>query len=379
MPFSIGGGAGMVVSSVDPLELVLGEKVALCMVASREPSTWDTYKGPWARFERFCSVRSPARVSLPTLPMTVAMFLTLITQQASSCAVVKTSYAAIFAHHRMSLMENPCSHELVKAVRETAKRSIGLAVKNRKEPLDFSLVAAFAKRCLTSEGFLDRLTLTMMILGFCGFLRYSDLVRVFVDEIRFYDDYMEIFLETRKNDVLRYGNVIVIVRGEGPVCPVFWVQWLIGYSKLQGHVPLFQRYDGRVARFHPERVQDTYGRTTGDQKIEMPYHQCQGLVLNTLARLMSSTIAAVKAEFGTQSMRSGGASLVAAEGVTDRLFQRHGGWRSADCKNMYVSDTLEARLSVTRAILLPNGKEELSSVELHSASDEEFCDALSDF
>jgi hypothetical protein len=67
-------------------------------------------------------------------------------------------------------------------------------------------------------------------------------------------------------------------------------------------------------------VQDTYGHVARGQKIEMPYHWCQALVLSSLASLKGLTLEAVKAEFRTESMRSDGASLVAAEDVLDSCF-----------------------------------------------------------
>eukprot|EP00959_Pyramimonas_sp_CCMP1952_P385973 8088986-Pyramimonas_sp.AAC.1 len=33
-------------------------------------------------------------------------------------------------------------------------------------------------------------------------------------------------------------------------------------------------------------------------------------------------------EFGTRSLRSGGATLIAATDVDSKVFQRHGGWRT---------------------------------------------------
>ena len=49
-------------------------------------------------------------------------------------------------------------------------------------------------------------------------------------------------------------------------------------------------------------------------------------------------------------MRSGGASKAANEGVSDRLFQRHGKWKSAGAKNGYVKDNVERLLSVSRKL-----------------------------
>ena len=39
---------------------------------------------------------------------------------------------------------------------------------------------------------------------------------------------------------------------------------------------------------------------------------------------------------GTHSFRAGGATAAARAGVPDRLFQRHGRWKSEASKNMYI-------------------------------------------
>ena len=43
-----------------------------------------------------------------------------------------------------------------------------------------------------------------------------------------------------------------------------------------------------------------------------------------------------------------GASAAANAGVADRLFQRHGRWKSVSAKNGYVEDSLESRLLVSK-------------------------------
>ena len=69
-----------------------------------------------------------------------------------------------------------------------------------------------------------------------------------------------------------------------------------------------------------------------------------------LSEYMEESVESLKQRLGTQSLRSGGATMVAAKGVLDRRFQRHGGWRTPHMKDHYVQDTLDARLAVTRAI-----------------------------
>ena len=52
--------------------------------------------------------------------------------------------------------------------------------------------------------------------------------------------------------------------------------------------------------------------------------------------------------YGLHSLRAGGATAAANAGVPDRLFKRHGRWRSENAKDGYVKDSLANRLSVTK-------------------------------
>ena len=53
-------------------------------------------------------------------------------------------------------------------------------------------------------------------------------------------------------------------------------------------------------------------------------------------------------KYGLHSLRSGGASLAAFNGVSDRLFKRHGRWKSDRAKDGYIEDSLESLLSVSK-------------------------------
>ena len=55
-------------------------------------------------------------------------------------------------------------------------------------------------------------------------------------------------------------------------------------------------------------------------------------------------------DFSTHSLRAGGASAAANAGVADRVFKRHGRWKSVSAKNAYINDNLESRLSVSQRL-----------------------------
>ena len=48
------------------------------------------------------------------------------------------------------------------------------------------------------------------------------------------------------------------------------------------------------------------------------------------------------------SLRAGGASSAAENGVPDRMISKHGRWKSEGARNGYIKDSVENRLSVSK-------------------------------
>ncbi len=51
--------------------------------------------------------------------------------------------------------------------------------------------------------------------------------------------------------------------------------------------------------------------------------------------------------YGLHSLRAGGATTCANAGVTDRLWKRHGRWKSDKAKDGYIQDNVRDLLSVS--------------------------------
>ena len=54
--------------------------------------------------------------------------------------------------------------------------------------------------------------------------------------------------------------------------------------------------------------------------------------------------------YGTHSLRSRGAAKAANSGVGERVFQRHGQWKSVSAKDGYVKDNITSRISVSKSL-----------------------------
>lgn len=54
--------------------------------------------------------------------------------------------------------------------------------------------------------------------------------------------------------------------------------------------------------------------------------------------------------FGMHGLRAGGATAEPNADVPDRLFKRHGRWKSETAKDGYIKDSVEKRLKVSKRL-----------------------------
>ena len=90
-------------------------------------------------------------------------------------------------------------------------------------------------------------------------------------------------------------------------------------------------------------------RSTGAFKFRnsspLSYTRARELVLTAF-----ESIGLDKKNFGLHSLRAGGASAAANAHVSDRLFKRHGRWKSEKAKDGYIKDNVASLLSVSKSL-----------------------------
>ncbi|KAK3264737.1 hypothetical protein CYMTET_26541 [Cymbomonas tetramitiformis] len=219
------------------------------MVTTRAPSTWlDSYGEIIRRYRSFCAARVPPRVPIPANPITVCLFLQLVTSEAKSYAVVKSASGAPFSLHEMALVpvgEIPTKHPLAKGIRaRAAKRRIGLKLRNQKDPLELEILQSgillYVPEVSTCP-IVHLCTAAMVATMWAGFLRFRDMKLVWVELVKFYPTHMEILLIERKNDQFREGDVVFVTRSpRQATCPVAFCEAVIARARLSGLVNLFQ-------------------------------------------------------------------------------------------------------------------------------------------
>ena len=156
--------------------------------------------------------------------------------------------------------------------------------------------------------------ITSYVLTFTGFFRFDDVSRIRRHDILFNEGFMVIKVPKSKNDQLRRGDEVVISELPSRACPV----------------KLFKKYltkfqippDSRDLIFRPiSKGKDSCKLIAPDKPISYG-------TMGEAFRWDLKTFGADPSKFELHSMRSGGATMAANSGVSDRVFQRHGRWKS---------------------------------------------------
>ncbi|NCU37359.1 hypothetical protein EOM75_15305 [Candidatus Falkowbacteria bacterium] len=275
--------------------------------------------------------------------MHVAMFLTTLldyaVQRGLTFSVIKSASAAIFQAHRLAGFKNDVTaHPFVCAIRDTAKRALGVGARRRKQPLDLNICVQCVTRLLQRNFSAAHLQIAAFIMVcFAGFLRYSDAVEIYADQVRFFPDRMEIFIGKRKNLQFRQGSLLTIARGTSVACPVSlcW-ELLHGTGSVGRRVPLFRQLTSR---------QGSYRLAKGH--MAWSYNQARRVVLTELAATVGLTFGEFILSFGLHSFRSGGLSEGLRLGVAPHVLQLHGGWLDHRSMTVYYQRTRQACMAAT--------------------------------
>lgn len=305
----------------------LAKKLPQVMSSSRAPRTVMKYQAGFSRWQDWAETQQISQ--LPADPFHVALYLVHLMQEARTASPLVTAVCSLSWMHGIHGFLDPCSSNVVKNVLQAARHTLARP-KVRKSPFTKPLLERLYRE-LASSSLQDLQTLTLVVLGYAGLLRWDDLANILVDEIVVKSTYMALFLEVRKNDQFRHGNWVFISRWQSDMCPVSLVERLIEEGDLVGHVKLF----GRIQR-----------KKKGRQVIRgsLSYSRARELLREALVR-----IGADPDTYGLHSLRSCGASAAAAAGVPDRLIQRQGEWRS-DAMKVYLEESLLNLLQVSKAL-----------------------------
>ena len=220
----------------------IGRTASEFLSKAKATNTKKAYAADWDDFLHWC--RRFQRIPLPALPETVAFYL-------SDCASrLKTStfqrrLATISEAHKTVGLESPTRHAQVRFVWAGIRRELGSVQAHRKPVLTPLLKAMLTALPDSLVGIRDR---GLLLLGFAGALRRSELVALDVADIAYTEDGLVVLIRKSKTDPSGIGRKIGIPMGEHPeTCPVKAMMTWLDASKIE-EGPLFRRVDRHACR-----------------------------------------------------------------------------------------------------------------------------------
>ena len=162
------------------------------------------------------------------------------------------------------------------------------------------------------------------------FLRFNELANLRCCDVKFCKDkYVELFIAKNKTDIYRNGNVVMLAKTGHITWPYNLLNRYIQAAGID--------FSSNLMLF----------RSLHFVKSNAPYTLRSTGISYTHA--FSQLGYSIKL-FGLHSLRSGGTTAAANAGINDKLFKRHGRWRSDKARDGYVKDNLEALLSVSKSL-----------------------------
>lgn len=256
------------------------------------------------------------------LPCTSAALVHFLTEHAEgySMATVERRAAAIsWAHRKAGFLgaENPRSAPVVVECFRLLRRRYRETKQKQARELSTELARALVDESRadknTTLGLRDR---ALLLIGFAGAFRRSELVRINVEDLDWRTQGVEINVRWSKTDQEGRGMIKYVTRGQVPVtCPVATLKGWLEISGIKNG-PVFRRVfkDGSVGK--------------------------AALSDKTVSDIIKSRLRLIGLEdwddFSPHSLRSGFASVAAENGASLQAIKGQGGWKSERTAMRYI-------------------------------------------
>ena len=286
--------------------------------ASRAGNTWKAYQSDLRHFAAWCTEHGIAG-PVPADPHVVAAYLADFAGQLAVSTLARRLYA-LSAIHRMGGHPVPTEAPEVQAVWSGIKRTHRTAPR-QKAPARTKLIA----KMLTPLGAIpiDVRDRALLLIGFAGAFRRSELVALNVDDITDTEDGLHITVRRSKADQEGAGDVVGVPYGSNPAtCPVrAWRAWLEVRREVTG------------AAEGPAFVSIPKGRTKKITNNRLPAR-----IVAEVVKRRAKAAGLEDDVYAAHSLRAGFATEAFGHGVAELSVMRHGRWKSSTSMRLYVRE-----------------------------------------
>jgi integrase len=278
---------------------------------SKAESTLRGYRADWRDFCGWCEGHG-AR-ALPATAETVAAYIAESTARLKVGSIQRRLNAIAAAHKAVGL-ESPTTSAVVTATLQGIRRTLGTAPAQKAPALTDDIRAMVAA---TDEGLIGLRDRALILLGFAGAFRRSELVALDVADLTFGRDGLTVNLRRSKTDQEGVGRKVGVPYGANPeTCPV---------RVLQGWLESAALADGPVFR-----------------SLNRHGHLCAGrLAPADVARVVKKLAERAgldAARYAGHSLRAGHATAAAISGASERSIMNQTGHRSVQMVRRYIRD-----------------------------------------
>jgi site-specific recombinase XerD len=302
------------------------------LLASRSDSTVAKYQGYFRRFKQFM-IENNKKYS-PANSVHISLFLVHLLNSKCSHQVINSFICAIRWHHNLCGFSDPTDDVHVKTLLESSKRVDNIP-HNKKDVFSPQVITDLFEKYNDCTNLSILRDLAMIIVAYCGFLRYNELSQLKCNDISFFDKHVKIIIRKSKTDQYRQGNEILLSKLSSIACPV---KALTKYIHSAGIV-----LSSDLFLFRPlYKTKSSYSLKSSNRPLS--YTRTKEVLLSRLKE-----VAPIGLDFGLHSLRASGATAAAAAGVNDRCWKRHGRWRSNAC-DRYIKDSINNRLQVSQKL-----------------------------
>jgi site-specific recombinase XerD len=280
---------------------------------AKAPSTVRAYAGDWRNFVAWAEERGLA--VLPAEGDTVALYLVDLADRGARPATLARRLVVISQAHKAADLPSPTTASVVRRVHAGIRRTLGTAQVGKAPALVDDLTRMLEVLPWSVLGRRDR---ALLLLGFAGAFRRSELVGLDVADLEFSRAGLVVTLRRSKTDQEAAGRRVGIPYGAREVtCPVRALQDWLSMAGI-GLGPVFRPVD-RFGRVQPRRLSD----------------KAVALVVKRHAR----TAGLDPARYAGHSLRAGLATSAAARGASERAIMAQTGHRSAEMVRRYIRES----------------------------------------
>ena len=272
---------------------------------------------------------------IPASAEDISRFLIHLYQSGAPYSRMETVFYALKWNYdcNSKVIVNPCERKFLKILLQGLKRILAKPVV-KKDPITPEILNTIIIKYGSSSNLLDIRLCAMTLVAYAGFLRHDELIHIRRCDLDMYISHVSIFIQKSKTDIFRQGAWVLIGATNSPTCPVAALKKYLFVAGLNSDSD--ENFIFRPTNF----CKSDNSHKLRDGKLS--YSRCLEILKGALA-----SVGLNPKKFGLHSLRSGGASAAANIGVPDRLFKKHGRWRSETAKDGYIQDSMKDRLSVS--------------------------------